>query len=396
MATLIPLQINPNPPAGTLPPQIPTLSFSQFVSNLIALWASNTGADPSLNSGDPLLAIFQSASSQFMFLESVATQIAALTRAQTSTGANLDTWMAQFDFTRLPAVAPTGSVTLTTLSAHSTNIDIPLSTVIQTTGGSIQYSLVADTTNPNYDSTLQAYVLPAGETSITATVQSLQPGAIYNVQANQLNQFAASVAGIDTVTNPDPILNGINAESDSSFRQRFVLYFESLREATLPAVESAIESVQNDIQYVIVDNEQLDGTEQFGYFYATIWPYTDALQAAVYSAVAAVVALGVQFNIYSATEVQASVTVNILVATGYTATDVQTEVQTAILDFMTALQLGQNLYWSQLYSIIYAIDGVQDAANLLINGSTNDIIATPQHIIQPSTVTVGLLTEVTS
>lgn len=391
MANIIPLQINPNPPAGALPPQIPTLSFSEFVSNLVALWAANTGADPSLSAGDPLLAIFQSMSSQFIFLESVATQLAALTRAQTSTGANLDTWMAQFSFTRLPAVAPVGSITLTALSAHSTNTTVPLTTIVQTAGGSIQYQLVADTTQAAYSSALNAYVLPAGQTSITATAQSIQPGTAYNVQANQLTQFAASVPGIDLVTNPDPILNGVNAESDSAFRARFVLYFESLREATIPAVEAAIESVQAGIQYVVVPNEQLDGTPQYGYFYATIWPYTDALQASVYTAVAAVVALGIQFNIYSATEVQVSVTVNITVAAGYVVADVQTAVQNAVLDFIGSLELGQNLYWSQLYAVVYAVAGVQDASALLIDGSNADIIATPQHIIQPSTVTVTVV-----
>jgi uncharacterized phage protein gp47/JayE len=103
------------------------------------------------------------------------------------------------------------------------------------------------------------------------------------------------------------------------------------------------------------------------------------------------VALGIQFNIYSATEVQVSVTVNITVAAGYVVADVQTAVQNAVLDFIGSLELGQNLYWSQLYAVVYGVAGVQDASALLIDGASADIIATPQHIIQPSTVTVTVV-----
>ncbi|MCE5387795.1 MAG: baseplate J/gp47 family protein [Acidithiobacillus sp.] len=368
---------------------MPTLSFSEFVSNLIALWAANTGTQPQLDPGDPLLAIFQSFSSQAVFLENIAVQLAALTRAQTSTGANLDTWMAQFNFTRLPAVAATGPVVLSVNSPHASDVNIPLTTIIQTVGGAIQYQLVADNTQPAYVSGTQTYVLPAGATSITATAQATVAGSAYNVQANQLIQFAVQPPGIDNVTNPNAILNGVNAETDNAFRARFILYLQGLRQATLPAVEAAVESVQSDLQYVIVPNQQLNGQTQYGYFYVTIWPYTSELQAAVYAAVSQVIALGVQFNVYSSEEITVNISVTIETAAGYTPSVVASAVQTALEDYVAGLQLGETLYWSYLYDVIYGVPGVLNALNLLLNGGTSDVVATAQQIIQPDVITVN-------
>ena len=388
-STLIPLQVNPNPTAGQLPPQVPTLSYSEFVSNLIALWAANTGAQPQLDPGDPLLAIFQSFSSQAVFLENIAVQLAALTRAQTSTGGNLDTWMAQFNFTRLPAVSATGPVVLSVNSPHASDTPVSLNTIIQTVGGAIQYQLVADNTQSAYVSGTQTYVLPSGATSITATAQATVAGSAYNLQANQLVQFAVQPPGIDNVTNPNAILNGVNAETDSAFRARFILYLQGLRQATLPAVEAAVESVQSDLQYVIVPNQQLNGQTQYGYFYVTIWPYTSALQAAVYAAVSQVIALGIQFNVYSSEEITVNISVTIETAAGYTPSVVASAVQTALEDYVTGLQLGETLYWSYLYDVIYGVPGVLNALNLLLNGGTGDVVATAQQIIQPDVITVN-------
>ena len=388
--TIYPLVPNPIPVAGSLPPQLPTLTFSEFVSNLIAAWAANTGATPNLSSGDPLLAIFQAWSGQAVFLENVAAQLAALTRAQTSTGANLDTWMAQFNFSRVPATYAQGSVTLSVNSAHSTDTPISLGTLVQNTAGTIQYQLIADNTQAAYSSGTQNYILPAGQLSITATAQSLQAGSAYNVQANQLTQFTNSVAGIDNVTNPQPILNGTNAQSDPAFRQAFVMYLLGLREATLPAIESAITEVQSNIQYVIVENETIAGQTQYGYFYVTIWPYSNTLQAEVYNAIAAAAALGVQFNVYGASVEYVSVTVTIEVASGNTPATVQAAVQTALSDYLANLQLGETLYWSYLYDVIYGVAGVLNAYDLLVNGATSDIVPGPTLIVQPQSVIVSV------
>ena len=167
------------------------------------------------------------------------------------------------------------------------------------------------------------------------------------------------------------------------------MYLQGLRQATLPAVEAAVESVQSDLQYVIVPNQQLNGQTQYGYFYVTIWPYTSALQAAVYAAVAAVVALGVQFNVYSSEEVTVNISVTIETAAGYTPSVVASAVQTALEDYVTGLQLGETLYWSYLYDVIYGVPGVLNALNLLLNGGTGDVVATAQQIIQPDVITVN-------
>jgi len=369
---------------------IPQKTYAEFMSDMENVWAMYSQNPGALQSGDPALAIFQAFGSQLTFIESLAAWIAAYARASTSSGAALDSWMAQFSFTRDPAtLATSDTVTLSRSTPATQNYQIPLGAIFQTPNN-IQFQTVADSTQASYQSG-GYYQLNTGQTSITVTVAALVAGTGGNIAANTLTQFITQVTGVSQVTNPFAITSGLAAESDSAYRSRFLLYLEGLRQATLPAVESATESVRAGIQYVIVPNQQFNGTPQYGYFYAVIWPYTNALQAAVYLAIAQTAALGIQFNVYSATSITATVTVTIEVDTvNYVSATVQSAVQSALSTYLTGLVLGETLYWSYLYDVIYSVPGVLNALNLLVNGGTADMVAGPQHIIQPLSVTVSV------
>ncbi len=313
--------------SGTLPPTLPSLSYAELLSNLIQQWAAQTKVSPSLASGDPLLAEFQSIASQGVFIENVLALLSSLTRAQTSTGANLDTWMAQFGFPRLPATYANGPVTLSVLSAHNTDILIPLTTIEQTVGGAIQYQLIADTEQAAYVSGSQNYLLPAGETSISATAQALSPGSLYNVQANQLTQFLSPPPGIDQVTNPGPILNGEDAESDSSYLARFAAYIQSLSKATGPAITSAIDNLQQGITFKLYPNTNNAGQYQQGMFTVVVANSTSALITNISTMLESVAGLTIQYNVLPANVVSGSVSVSIAPTAGYALTDLELPVQ---------------------------------------------------------------------
>ncbi len=366
---------------------IPQKTFAEFMADMQSAWAAFSQQPGALQAGDPTLALLQTVGSQLTFVESLAAWIAAYARSSTSSGPALDSWMAQFNFPRDPATyATSNTVTLSRSTPAAQSYEIPLGAIFQTVNG-VQFATVADSTQTAYQSG-GYYLLATGESSITVTVQALIAGTGSNIAANTLNQFVTQVTGVSSVNNPFAISNAKAAESDAAFRSRFLLYLEGLRQATLPAIESAIESVQSGIQYVIVPNETLAGVTQYGYFYATIWPYTDALQAEVYASIANAVALGIQFNVYSATVIQVTVTVTIEVMANYVPASVQSAVQTALSTYLTGLVLGETLYWSYLYDVIYSVSGVLNAFDLLVNGATNAMVAGSQHIIQPQSVVV--------
>lgn len=244
---------------------LPTRTPDQFVSDMTTAFGAQTGVAPVFTSGDPLLAFFQTLSVQLDFLQALAQQIVNLTRAQTSTGSDLDAWMAQFNFTRLPATYGTTQETFAANQPAANPVNIQAATlnssgvyaggiIVQTSNGGTQYQVVPDVDNPAYNATLNAYVLAAGQSSVTATVQALNAGSASNVAAATLIQIGSPLPGIDTVTNAAPVTNGLDAETDSAFRARFVTYLASLAQATEAAILAAILSVQQGLLVTLVEN----------------------------------------------------------------------------------------------------------------------------------------------
>jgi len=163
-----------------------------------------------------------------------------------------------------------------------------------------------------------------------------------------------------------------------------------LRAAIMSAVESAIEGVEQSIQYQIVENETLAGVSQPGFFYVVISPFTDELQSAVYSAINAIRGLSITFAVYAASDLTADVSVSISAAAGYTLANVEAAVQSAIQSFIASIPLAGTLAWTQLFSVIWAVPGVASVANsMTINGGNADLVATANQVIAAGTITVN-------
>src|ERR1700744_2456182 len=124
---------------------------------MTATWSAQTGTTPVFSSGDVLLALFQSVSVQLDFLQAQVQVVLNLSRAQTSTGADLDSWMAQFSFLRLPATYATGPELFLRATPASTQIAIPAGSIVQTVGGGVQYQVVEDTTQTAWSPALNSY-----------------------------------------------------------------------------------------------------------------------------------------------------------------------------------------------------------------------------------------------
>jgi uncharacterized phage protein gp47/JayE len=145
-----------------------------------------------------------------------------ITRASTCSGADLDSWFADFGFYREPAVSATGNVTFSRFTATNAAL-VPVGFQVQTTDGTQSFLVVADTSNPAYDPAQSGYVVPALTASVTVPVSAVTAGAAGNASANTVTVIVGSIPGIDTVTNANSFSNGANAESDDAARARFQL-----------------------------------------------------------------------------------------------------------------------------------------------------------------------------
>ena len=369
-------------------------------------WGAGVGVSPSLSPGSMLLAIFEAVSSQIDFLQAQALQIVNLSRAATSTGGDLDTWMAQFNFARLGAAYATGPVQLIRYTPASSTIGVSAATLdstgaytggalVQTVGGAVVYQVIPDVLQSAYNATSNSYQFPIGSSSITVTAQALYPGASYNVAAGTLTQLGSTSSGVDTCNNSVAILDGADAESDNSFRARFVLYLSTLAEATESAIMAAAQ-VQQGLNITPAENTTPTGTAQLGCFTLFADNGTgsppQSLLNTIYAAVNAVRAFSVQPYVSAPSILNASIVLAIRVAAGYTLGGLQPAVVAAVVAVTETLASGATLYANAVAAAAASVPGVTSVqAGLTINGFAADLVPSAYQEIRSSTalVTVG-------
>lgn len=365
-----------------------TQSFGSIVSNFATAVQGAATALVDFTVGSVLLAIGEAIGGICLWIQGLILQLLATTRLSTSTGNDVDTFVADFGLTREAAVSAIGQVTLSRFTPTNA-ATIPLGAIVKTADGTQPFAVVADTTQAYWNASANAYIIPATISSGSVTVQAQNAGVQGNVSAGAINTLGTAIPGIDYVSNASAFTNGVNAESDAALKERFALYIQGLREGTKSAVAAAIAGLQQGIQYTLTENQTLGGATQYGFFYVVISPYTSTLQQQVYAAIDAIRPLSVTFAVYAASNLTANVTATVTVQSGYTHSAVAASVQSAIQAFIATIQIGQTLYWSQLYAVIYGVAGVQEATVLQINGGTSDLVATSQQAIVAGTVVIS-------
>lgn len=369
-----------------------TQDFTTLVRNMVAAVQAGAAQLLDLSPGSALRAIIEATSSVVVWLESLILQVLTLTRAATSSGTDLDSWMADFGLTRLPAAAATGTVTFSRFTATQQAV-VLLNSSVQTGDGTQAFVVALDTTNPAYNANFGGYVLAPGVSSVTVPVQAVNLGSGGNVLAATITVIAQAILGVDTVTNAAGFTSGIDAETDMAFRLRFIAYIASLSKATKAAVGYAISSVRQGLQFQIVENQQYAGTTDNGYFFVVVDDGTGSpsstLLSTINNAIDAVRGLGIRFGVFSPVVVTASVTMVITSAAGYAHATVVGLVGTALTTFLNTLPLGTSLSYTQLAAIAYGVAGVTNVTGVQLNSTTADLPVTVKQVIKAGTIVVS-------
>ena len=369
-----------------------TYSFQQITSNIATAVQASATALLDFTVGSPLLAIAQAISGVVLWLQAIILQLLTLTRAATSQGTDLDSWVADYGLARLAAVASTGTVTFSRFTPTMQAV-IPIGATIATSDGTQTFVVTLDTTNAAYNAGLGGYVIASGTASLTVPVMASAAGTGGNIQSNTLTSITTPISGVDTATNASAFINGVDAESDPALRIRFVLYLSSLSKATKIAVGYAITSIEQGLSYTITENQDYNGTTDMGYFTVVIdngsgYP-SSTLLTNVSNAIDAVRPLGSRFGVFPPIVLTANVSMSLTTATGYTHSAVATAVTTALQNFINGLTLGTSLPYTQLAAIAYSVPGVTNVSGILLNSSTSDLTATVQDKILAGTTSVS-------
>lgn len=373
-------------------------AFDDLVADQEASWAASIGVSPVLQPGDPALALFESNAVVAVFLESLLQAVVTMARASTATGTDLDSFVQDFGLTRLPASAAEGQATFTLSSPATQQVLVPVGTIVQTSGGAIQYQVIADTTQAGYSPSLKAYVIQPNTTSINATIQALIAGTSSNVQVGLLNQLGSNLTGVSGVSNAAAITNGLDAESDVALRTRFVNFLQSLRLATQQAITSAINSVQQGLKVLLVANTTPSNTPRVGFFTAVVdqggATLSSSLQTLLTAAIQAATAFTISFAVVAPIATIANVSLTIRVNTTQvieTTSVIKTNVTNAIEALINGLNIGDTLYVSDIIDVVINSDPNVIAVEVgtpTINGANADLVVDNFHEIIPGTINI--------
>lgn len=365
-----------------------------MVSDQVAAIQSNANTLIDFSIGSVLRAFSESNGGVSLWLQSLALNVLATTRAATSNGPDLDTFVHDFGVSRVQGVVSNGVVTFSRFSPV-VQVTIPVGTPVQTSDGSQQFVVVADQTNPAYNVVQAGYIVPASTASLNVPVQSLQQALAANVAAGSITVLTQAIGGIDFISNPLPTTGGQDPESDSALRVRFVLFIASLQKATRSAILYAIMSVQTGLLISIIENANyVTGLPQYGFFYVVVDDGSGnppaSLLTSIYNAIDLYRAAGIQFAVYPPTLVYAAVALTITTGPSFDHPTLTTTVANAVSTYVNTLLDGSTLAYTRLIQVAYdASPGVINVSNVTINGVPADLAIPPQSVIRTSTVTVS-------
>ena len=372
---------------------ITTKSFTVLVQDIVtAIQGAATGL-VDLTIGSVLRSVTEANATITLWLQGLILQLLATTRAATSSGDDLHSWMLDFGVTPLPAVAASGLATFARFTPTAQAV-VPVGAAVLTADGTQSYTVDLDTANAAYSAALAGYVLAPGVASIIVSITAVTAGIAANAVAGQVALINQPIPGVDTVSNGADFTDGIDAESDTALRARFVSYIASLSKATKSAIGNAVTSVRQGLTYSLTENATYGGVAQPGYFFVVIDDSTgvpsQTLISTVANAIDAVRPVTSTFGVFGPVVITANVAMTISTAPGYDHTVTAATVTAALTSYINTLTLGQGLTYTRLAQVAYdASPGVANVTGVTLNAATADLTATALQVIKAGTISVA-------
>jgi len=360
---------------------LPIRGFTDLVRDMCSAITASVEGLIDVSIGSILRAMIEANAAIALWLQWLVAQVLQMTRAATSKGSDLDSWMADFSFIRCPASSASGTVTLSRNSAAVGSV-VPAGAVVKTSDGSVSFVIATDASNSAWSSASAAYLMPIGLLAIDLPVTAIVPGSGGNVVASTITLLASPVTGVDSVVNAYATVGGSDAESDDAFRARFSSFLASLSRATQDAIGYAISGVAPNIKYLLLENSDGAGGFRPGNIVATIDDGTGAIDSELYSALAtaitAVRGVGTMFSILPATVVQVAVSLTLAMTPGVATSSVQSSVSAAIAGYFATLAVGGQVSITRISQAAYSADArILNVGGITLNGTLVDLQIEP-------------------
>ncbi len=373
--------------------KLPLQDFPTIVGNAAAAVQGAARQLLDLSVGSTLRAVLEANASLALWLQWLIMLLLQTTRAATSIGPDLDSWVADFGLLRLPALPAAGQVHFARFVANAAAL-VPSGTVVRTADGSLSYIVVPDVAQPTWSAALAGYLVPAGVAGVNVPVMAAVGGSAGNVQVGAVSLIAAALPGIDTVGNAQPLANGVDAESDIALRARFQSFLDTRARATPLAVGAAIQAQRQGLSYSIAENVAPDGSVRMGSFLVTVddgsgTPPSSVIAAAAV-AIEAVRPVGTTYGVRPPTVIPVTISMIVTVLPASAHGSVAASVAAAVAGYVDALPISVGLPYSRLAQLAYDASAlVVNVGSVLLAGGVADVSPGSGGVLKAGTVTVG-------
>jgi len=230
-------------------------------------------------------------------------------------------------------------------------------------------------------------------------VECEKAGNIGNVPAGAIRYFPISIPGLTSVTNPEAVTNGYDAESDGELRQR---YYERIRTPAtsgnkyhyinwakeVPGVGDArvdpLWAGPNTVKVIIIDSNKQPADNEL---VAEVQEYIDPDITGLGEGQAPI---GAFCTVVSATGKEVNINVTIIRDPNYSIDQVKASIENNITEYLKSIAFKQDIVsYAHIGAIILDSEGVLDYENLKINGGTSNISVGYEEVAILGTVTIN-------
>jgi uncharacterized phage protein gp47/JayE len=361
--------------------KLPVRDFTAIIRDMSAAITASSGKLIDVSVGSVLRAIIEANASIVLWVQWIVLLTLQTTRAATSNGPDLDSWMADFSLLRRQAVAASGVTTFARFSG-TTAAFVPVGTTVKTQDGAISFVVVADSNNSAWQPSEGAYCLAVGVTAVDLPVIATTGGLSGNVLASTITLLASATPGIDYISNPTFTYGGIDTEADSALRIRFADFFASRSRATKDAIAYAVSLVGPELNYTICENADAAGGFRSGSVLLIVDDGSGSLTSSLFDALSLAIErvrpVGTSFSIQPPTIVRVEVSLSVQLLPETSVSEVQAELRSAIGLYINTRPIGGTLSLTRISQLVYLTEpSVVNVSNVLINGQQADLTAPP-------------------
>lgn len=273
-----------------------------------------------------------------------------------------------FGFSAVPAESASGVVRFTSSAPATATISIPVGAIVR-----------SPLNGQSYATTAAGFIL-TGQTYVDVLVAAETPGTGGNCDADVVTELVTAIAGVSTITNPQPFVNGRDVETDDERKVRFQGYISTLARGTKASIEYGAKTARltNSLgvvtEYVayagVTEPWVTDSTQPVSLVLCYVHNGGSATSSALVELAQKVVdgyygpdgvtpvvgsgwkAAGVKCVVAAAADVPVNVTGVISVNTGFDPASVVSASTSAVRAYIQGLNVGASVQLAELIAII--------------------------------------------